>query len=143
MWELIKMIVLGSFLLIEGIRDLKSRKVSVVSAGIYAIIGVVLQFPILKECWISLSGGIVLGLVIILIAKVTAEKIGYGDGIIITVSGIYLGFRENFILFSTGLFLSAMTSVVLLLCRKAGKKTELPFVSFLFVGYALTCVAQI
>lgn len=138
MWEIIRMIAVGIFLLIEGFRDFRKRKISVLSVLIFAVLGIVLEIPEGITVWKEITAGIMVGAVVLGLAKITEGKIGVGDGWVLIVTGLFLGFRGNLFLFMAALFASAVVSIVLLLCGKADKKTQLPFVSFLFIGYMLT-----
>ena len=140
MLEIIKIVVLGVFLLIEGIRDLQKHKVSMITVMIAGILGVFFQFGIMQENGLKIIGGILIGIVLLLLAKMTREKIGYGDGWIFVVTGIYMGFRNNMYLLLLSLFLASLVSICLLAFKKVNKKTELPFVSFILPGYLLLFV---
>lgn len=140
MLEIIKIVVLGVFLLIEGIRDLQKHKVSIITVMIAGILGVIFQFGIIQENGLKIIGGILIGIVLLLLAKMTREKIGYGDGWIFVVTGIYMGFRNNMYLLLLSLFLASLVSICLLVFKKVNKKTELPFVSFILPGYLLLFV---
>lgn len=140
MLEIIKIVVLGVFLLIEGIRDLQKHKVSMITVMIAGILGVIFQFGIIQENGLKIIGGILIGIVLLSLAKITREKIGYGDGWIFVVTGIYMGFRNNMYLLLLSLFLASLVSICLLVFKKVNKKTELPFVSFILPGYLLLFV---
>ncbi len=137
MQEAIKVISVGIFLLVEGIRDIKQRQISMISVGIFAIIGLILQLVFDFDGWYKPIGGATLGILLLLFAKITKEKIGYGDGWIIFVTGIYLGFRYNVFLLTMALFLAALVSVGLLICKKVNRQSAMPFVTFVFVGYCI------
>lgn len=140
MLEVIKIVILGVFLLIEGIRDLQKHKVSMITVMIAGILGVIFQFVIIQENGLKIIGGILIGIVLLSLAKITREKIGYGDGWIFVVTGIYLGFHSNMYLLLLSLFLASLVSICLLVFKKVNKKTELPFVSFVLPGYLLLFV---
>lgn len=140
MLEIIKIVVLGVFLLIEGIRDLQKHKVSMITVMIAGILGVIFQFGIIQENGLKIIGGILIGIVLLSLAKITREKIGYGDGWIFVVTGIYLGFHSNMYLLLLSLFLASLVSICLLVFKKVNKKTELPFVSFVLPSYLLLFV---
>ena len=61
--------------------------------------------------------------------------IGRGDGYLLCVAGVYLGIAGTLSLLSGALFLCAIWSLLLLAIKKAGKKTEIPFVPFLLAAY--------
>lgn len=138
--EIIRIIVLGEFLLIEGYRDLRQRNISMMVVWIVGVLGMILQFAGIKENGIEIAGGIIIGVFFLLMAKITDEKIGYGDGWVLMISGLYLGFRDNMYLFLISLMLASFVAIILLLTKKANKKTELPFVSFMLPGYLLLLV---
>ncbi len=135
--ELIKIIVLGEFLFLEGIRDLRKREISMITVIIVGILGGILQFNYIKDSGLEIVGGVLIGVVLLILAKVTGEKIGYGDGWVLAVSGLYLGFRGNMYLLLLSLFGASIVSISLLLFKKATRKTELPFVSFMLPSYLL------
>lgn len=140
--EVIRIILLGIFLVMEGVRDLIKRRISMVSVIIAGSVGGILRIPMLKDDWASMLGGILIGIIIMLLAKCTKEKIGYGDGWVLVVTGIYLGFRANMYLLFLSLFFSCFISIILLVCKKAVRQTELPFVTFMVPGYLLLLTIQ-
>ena len=141
-FEILKIIILGIFLIAEGVRDLKKHRISMLSVMIAGVIGFILCALFIKDNIMSVLGGILIGVVMLLLAKFTEEKIGYGDGWVFMVTGIYLGLRANLYLLFVSLFLSAVVSMILLICKKAEYKTELPFVPFVLPGYLFLMVAQ-
>lgn len=64
----------------------------------------------------------------------TGEKVGYGDGLLLIVSGLVLGVYRCFLALGIGLVFSAAISLLLLLLRKAGRYSRIPFVPFLVLG---------
>ena len=91
--------------------------------------------------WVRILLGISVGICILLLAIVTREKIGLGDGMLLTVTGVYLGGADNFQLLMYGLFYAALFSLAVLVVRRWKKSREFPFVPFLFLGY-LTMLAE-
>ena len=81
--------------------------------------------------------GLIPGILLLLLAFATQESIGTGDGLILCVLGLFCGWRQCLAIFGMALLLSALLSIILLLCHKAGRKTELPFLPSLLGGYLL------
>ena len=81
--------------------------------------------------------GLIPGILLLLLAFATRESIGTGDGLILCVLGLFCGWRQCLAIFGMALLLSALLSIILLLCHKAGRKTELPFLPSLLGGYLL------
>ncbi len=64
----------------------------------------------------------------------TKEKVGYGDGILLSITGLMVGFERCFTGLCISLFLSAFFGVLLLFLHKAQKNSRIPFVPFLTMG---------
>lgn len=135
--NIIIVILLG----IASFMDMKYRKVStrlLMAFGILAI-------PILAEK-IYMNGMIEIskmfidilpGLILLLLGKATGESIGYGDGYLFIIVGIYIGFIRTAGVLITALFLITIVSIFLLITRKANRGTELPFIPVVLISYFL------
>lgn len=139
-FNIVRILILGIFLLIEGVRDIKQKKISIISVMITSVLGIFLQIPNIADVWLSLTGGVIVGIIFLIISKLTKEKIGCGDGWVMLTAGICLGFRGVICLLSVSLFIASVFSIVLLLFKKVGRKTELPFVGFMIPGYVLSLI---
>lgn len=121
-----------------SVYDLKWKKVvvwAVLLSGVF-----VLVYRIVSGAGISeLLAGLVPGLVLLLVSRCTRESIGIGDGLVLCVLGLFCGLRQVLAVLGMALVLSAALAMVLLVLKKAGRKTELPFLPCLFAGYLL-CV---
>lgn len=74
------------------------------------------------------------GLFFLLVSWCTKEKVGYGDGILLLIIGLTVGFNQCFTGLCISLFLSAFFGVLLLFFHKAQKNSRIPFVPFLAMG---------
>lgn len=74
------------------------------------------------------------GLFFLLAGWCTKEKVGYGDGILLLIIGLMVGFNQCFTGLCISLFLSAFLGVLLLFLHKAQKDSRIPFVPFLTIG---------
>lgn len=83
--------------------------------------------------------GLSVGVIVILIAKLTNGQIGTGDGIILCVTGIGLGIWNNLEMFCYALMFAAFFSIFLLVRNMKNRKRKIPFVPFLFLGF-LCCI---
>lgn len=133
--DIINSVLLIIWLIICSWQDLKKKSISV-----YFIIGgfVLLFMGSLYLSQVSLisriaGGGI--GIVLLLLNPLTKGQIGLGDGYIIGVIGICLGFTSNVSILLVALFLSAVISIILLIFKKVDRKQTIPFVPFILLGY--------
>lgn len=74
------------------------------------------------------------GIFFLLTGFFTEEKVGYGDGLLLIASGLFLGAYKCFLALGIGLIFSAAVSLLLLLLRKADRHSRIPFVPFLVLG---------
>lgn len=87
---------------------------------------------------ISTITGLLPGILVLLLAYVTKESIGYGDGLVLCVMGGFCGLTDTVAILGVALVLVAMAAIVLLVIKRAGRKTELPFLPFLCLGYGVS-----
>lgn len=84
--------------------------------------------------WNRLAG-LSLGIILLSLNPITKGQIGIGDGIIVCITGLCLGFAQNAVALAYGLFGSAMFSIVLIAISRVNRKKTIPFVPFLLIGY--------
>ena len=126
-------ILLLLFIILSAITDVRYKKINIQTSIIFFLAGMVLNLSGLN---ISLQDGIFgmsIGFLLIGLSFASGEKIGLGDGIIFTVTGVYLGFFGNFLLLSLSLFLCACFSAGALIFRKADRNSRIPMVPFLII----------
>ena len=133
-YEFIRIIMSFILIITESVRDIKTKKISVLFASIIGIMGMITYIPFARIDSISIALGMTIGLGVLVISFFTRQQIGYGDGFILIITGILLGFKNNMALFLGALIYSAMVGLSLLIIRKADKKTELPFVPFMLLS---------
>lgn len=127
----ILLIMLGHY----AIEDIKKRRITVWYLPIFGGLGVVLQAISQNRSVAEIFLGVGVGLAICLLSRCTGGSIGAGDGLILTVTGIFLGGSANVELLMTGLLYAAVFSLGILIFGKKNRRQEIPFVPFLFLGY--------
>lgn len=129
---------MGSILLIGSIYDGRVRCLPVwlLVVGLLGsmVIGICSAFGG-QLAWWELVTGLLPGAFFLVLAAVTREQIGYGDGLVLLMLGLILGLKRAIAVSLLALLGTFAVSVMMLLLRKAGKKTRLPFVPFLCAGF--------
>lgn len=129
-------ILLGT-LAVAAYKDYKEQKVYVYGMILAGIVGILLhifyQAPSLQD----MLAGAAVGMTVLLIACVTRESIGLGDGIALSVSGIFLGFWQNLQLFLIALFLAGISALFLLIIKKKGRGYRIPFLPYMVLAYLI------
>ena len=86
------------------------------------------------ENLVGICAGIGVGVLFLLVSKVTEEAIGYGDSVAIMILGGYLGFWKV-----VGVLAAGVCSVILAF---RGRVKTMPFFPFLTLGYILMLAEQ-
>ncbi len=133
-------IVLLILLSICAIEDLKHKEVTVTYILLFGILGVLLHLFYPEASVYSMLWGLLLGVAVILISILTHGEIGLGDGILLTVTGIYLGGYQNLELFLIGICLAGIWSLGAILLKKKKRKEKIAFMPFLLMAYAFMLV---
>ena len=131
MLEGIRMIVLLVSLFLCAWIDWKTERVSVPLLLLGGMTAVLLHLFAQEESVFYLMTGMSVGIVLLLYSLVTHESIGYGDGCLFVMTGLFLGFWENLVV------LAGIGAAVLLFFRKKKKNERIPFVPFVFTAYVL------
>ena len=79
-------------------------------------------------------GGLLIGVFFFAISWLTKEDIGYGDSWIITILGMYLGWKDLIRVLFLASFLACLVSLGIMWKRGWKKEGSIPFVPFLTIG---------
>lgn len=146
MWEgeykLIQSLMVLGLLGISSVEDLRTKKVSVVYLMGFGLLAIYLQMRHIHLSLPSVLGGAALGLVFLGITIIRMDAMGLGDGLVLTIVGIFLGFRESIEIMVIAIFLTAIYALFLILVRKKDKQTEIAFIPFLFISFILVWIYE-
>ncbi|MCI8860036.1 MAG: hypothetical protein HFI71_11100 [Lachnospiraceae bacterium] len=120
-----------------SLEDVKQKKLTVMYILMFGVGGIFLHLMAPVCSIYSILWGMLLGLALILVSLVTRGSVGVGDGILLAVTGVYLGGSKNLELFMMGLLLAALWSLGLVVVKKKKGKEEIAFVPFLLISYFL------
>ena len=128
------------FLLWGTWQDIKKRSIT----GIYLMIGEIggLFFNIIKmgkgifsfEQWIL---ALVPGVIFLIFAKATKEKIGFGDGMLLFLLGNFYTVGKVCMILQIALMFLLMFSTILWCSRKVSVDYQVPFLPFLWISHSL------
>lgn len=130
--------LLAVLLAVFTIGDIKYKKINIWGIGLGYILGIAGGIIYGQSRIRSLAGGIGIGLAVCLLHWVTQKGIGLGDGMLAVLIGICTGAEFTVICLCASFFLASCAALVLCCLKKAGRKSRIPFVPFLFLGYMIT-----
>ena len=122
------------FLAVNAGKDYRNREISLILTGIYGISGLGYSLWKGRDFYDFLVPAAIAGMFLAL-AVVTAGAVGLGDGWILLSLGMMLGTTEYIRMLSIGMLLAAGCGGILLIVVGKNRKTEIPFVPFLLLGY--------
>lgn len=83
---------------------------------------------------LSVALSLVPGAVFFLLGFISREKVGYGDGWVLLMIGLFLDLPRCFLILLTGLMIESAAALILLVFRKVRRDKEIPFCPFLLLG---------
>lgn len=121
----------------NGLYDIKKREIPIASVIVFIIASLPLNKWTRQFTWYEVSLGAFVGVVLLVISKFTAESIGYGDGLVVMVMGLYMGIWDSLSILFWGLLFASIFSIILVNVKKRGWKSKIPFVPFLLLSYVV------
>lgn len=131
-------IYIGILLVIGSVYDWKYCSLPIwilVAGGIGGVTGVLYTLLCEKGNILEVGMAFLPGIGAVLLAYVTHEQIGYGDGLILLCLGGCLRLKQTIIVMMVALAGVCIVSVILLICKKACRSSRIPFIPFLALGY--------
>lgn len=122
------------FLVVNSWKDFKYREISLILTGIYGIVGLGYSFWQNRSLYDFMIPVAIAALFLIL-SVMTSGEIGLGDGWILLALGLMLYTTEYIRMLSISLILTAVYGGFLLVAAGKSRKTEIPLVPFLLLGY--------
>lgn len=131
-----KEIVLGILLGVQGCIDLKYKEIPLWLSLLGAGVGV--GFCIEEErTLVSIFLACIPGIVALLFSKLSKEVMGYGDGILLVVMGIYLPLEKLLSIGMLAFGIAGIVALALLVVFQKKGNYKIPFVPFLTLAYVL------
>lgn len=122
---------------IEDVRKREVRIISILAMGAVALCGCLTR---INQNWYGTLGGLFIGICMIGISLISQEQIGKGDGMVIAALGMLCGVRNTLGMVCFASLFMLLPAFVVMVKKKGSKKTRLPFLPALFLGYILVCL---
>lgn len=122
-------------LIVHAVMDIRKKKINLIVTGCCLTAGVLWQVFGEETAGYDVLLSLIPGLLLLAAACLTEQKIGYGDGWVITAVGVWTGFRDIFLILTNGMIACAICSGFLLALKKVRRGDSLPFVPFLLAGW--------
>lgn len=121
-------------LLVGAVIDYRKKELPLWYLAAMGIAGIFIVFYYKDLSFTEIAGGIFVGGVFLTAGRLTGGGIGYGDGLLLSITGFHLGFVKNVLLAGNGLLFSCFFALYYCAGKK-NKKLAFPFVPFLYLSY--------
>lgn len=123
------------FLGINSWMDIRKREISLLLTGIFAA-AAVLRLLYSGNFSANMLISVGMGIFFVGMSIVTAGAVGMGDGLVILVLAVSMETEEFLLVLLSALAVSAIWAGILLIPMQKSRDTQIPFIPFLFLGYA-------
>lgn len=129
--------VIVVFLIPCTITDLKSKTIPIWWTVVFGISAMIYQIFWKKQKLEAILFSMIIGVTLLVAAKISNQRIGYGDGIIFLILGLWIGFWDGISLLFFSLILSSIISVYFIIVRRKGRDYRIPFIPFVTAAYII------
>lgn len=132
-------LIAGIYLAVMAVIDRKQKAVPIIP-GVVCIVFIILAQIVAGKNPGEWLPGILVGIFLFMVSRLSRGEIGQGDALVYLVSGLALGFYRTLELLMLSLFLAAMTGLALLVIRRVGRKHTMPFIPFTAIAYGVVFI---
>ena len=124
------------FLGICAVFDGMEKKIPLAVIWLGIIIAIVLRAQGItgEKSWFDIGMAVLPGMMFWMLSFVTREKVGYGDGWMLVMIGLFTGLWKCFLILLVGLVSESLVVLVLLAIKRVSRNRQIPFAPFLLFG---------
>ena len=133
MWiGILLFVLLGICAVFDGIQ--REIPLVVVWLGMIAAIVLHIQGLVGNQTWQAVVLSAIPGVMFWILSFITGEKVGYGDGWVLIMIGLFMGLWKCFLILMIGLISSSLVVLILLALKRVSRNYQFPFAPFLLFG---------
>lgn len=117
--------------------DIKRKKIPVYMLIVLAAAGIISNFTVGEFDIEKRIIAMLPGMILLIVSMITKQQIGYGDGLIILIMGLYIDIDDILSIVLSSFLLSSIAAIILMTVFKKKKNFEMAFSPFLLIGYGL------
>lgn len=130
------------FLGLNAIKDIRKKEISIPAVILWGLGGLVWMFLDSEFGWKTGLAGLIPGIFLAALGVLSRGAVGFGDGLLVMVTGLYLGLQAAAAGLLWGLIICTAWGMILIFLRRGSRNTELPFAPFLLLGILLWLVNE-
>ena len=136
---------IGLFILLIpcGIYDWRTRLIPVWYVGIFSCLAVLYHLMFSAGIFLEIALGAGMGLLFVLISRISKGSLGMGDAVVITAVGLWCGIRDSITIILFAFIMAGFAGGIWMLFRMKNRRESMPFVPFLLLSCLVSCTAAI
>ena len=127
----------GLMLLCGSVSDLRHKSLSKGYLIVCSLVGTLLFLRAFFENKEVPAFGIIPGIVMLLAGRIGEDCIGIADGVMLVILGLLYGLKPCIQMLLTALLFAGVFAIVLIVSRRADRKSRIPFYPFLLGAFLL------
>lgn len=124
---------ISTLFLVSTAEDIRKKEIPLEFYVVFAL--PILILCIVQKDWLNPLVALVVYGIFYLLVRYTNGAIGHGDAVVIPLLCLLGGFQTAGVIVLLALMILGVIGMVLIITRKANRKTEVPFVPFLTLSY--------
>jgi len=116
------------------IKDYRTKKINGYLCIITILAALSIRVYVLEEKNITILLDMIPGAIMYVCSVIFKGSIGKGDALVLLFIGSVMGYYQELEALFISVLLTSLLSLILLIIKKADRKTEIPFVPFLSIG---------
>ncbi len=134
--------MVAAVMVVCAVIDIKKKELSLkwfVLLGFFALVGCVSGQG---QEGVMTAAGILPGVLLLILARITEQSIGYGDGILLAELGLLTGIGKCTLILAAALAMAGVFSLGMIVIKKVDRRYKIPFVPFLTIAYLAGCISR-
>lgn len=123
------------FLTIETIKDIKTQTLDLCELLIFLAAGFFLKIFWIHEGLSEIIPGMSVGIILLGISYLSEEALGYGDGMVVLVTGVLCGIKITLITVCIAFFAMSVLAICVIVKKGFHYKAKIPFVPCILAGF--------
>lgn len=120
-----------------SVGDIREKKIPIWTVFLFALSAILFQVIGKEFSWNETGKCLLPGSILLMLAFLTRESIGYGDGATVLVLGLWTDIWFTLTVVYIGILLSGIWGVICILRKK---KEPMPFIPFLLLGMEVALI---
>ncbi len=129
----------SAVMVVCAVTDIKRKELSM---RLFALLGIIAATGCIwgqNREMLTVVAGVIPGILLIVLAKITEQSIGYGDGIILAELGLLTGAGKCMLILAAALAMAGIFSLIIVVVKKVDRRHRIPFVPFLAIAFLTSC----